>query len=617
MPTASHVANLVLEPLPGQAVQGFEVGPSKPVLVGRSSICDVRLPDDSNTLSRRHAQLGRAGDQWLVTDLSSRHGTFLNGVRLPPEESHTLEHGDVLRVGPWSFLVRTSFDEGRPRTSVATNDDVGEAELRVEKVPDRELSLRAQHRLDLLLECAASIAGATSELALAQAVLEAAVRGTAFPRAALARSVGAGERVEIIGVMDTTLGPEAPSTTAPSFTLSRSLLRAAQVEKGLVRLDSATAAERNMGQSVLSLGIHTAFCAPVLVGGEAAAFLYLDARRAERPIEPDAAGFCQAIGRLAGLALANLKRVELEQRQRLLEADLNAARAAQRLIMPHTAGVFPAVSTAADPPGAQRHFKYAMQSVPGRLVAGDLFDVFPLASGKLGFFIGDVSGKGVGAALLMATAQAHLSALLRQTGDPAASLGALGALLAGRVLPGQFVTILAGVIDPTIDSGALVLVDAGHGHAALCAPSDESGHCLAAPLVTTGGPPVGVDAEIRYRNETVRFVPGSRLVLYSDGLCEQVSPLGEQFGVDRVMEILTNSARPADDVNRLFAALSAFAFPELDSSEQVRELPTVPSSTVIEAGRSRYFQLAGPEPGSRMASIAFADDMTIASIELE
>jgi serine phosphatase RsbU (regulator of sigma subunit) len=94
-------------------------------------------------------------------------------------------------------------------------------------------------------------------------------------------------------------------------------------------------------------------------------------RGQESPVHPEAAGFCQAISRMLGLALANLKRAELERRQQRLDSDLHTAREAQQLIMPPAEGQAGAL-------------RYALRNKPGRTVAGDLFDLVVLPGDRVG-----------------------------------------------------------------------------------------------------------------------------------------------------------------------------------------------------------------------------------------
>src|SRR5262249_19080875 len=159
--------------------------------------------------------------------------------------------------------------------------------------------------------------------------------------------------------------------------------------------------------------------------------LYLDARGTHRDVAPDAAAFCQVIARLCGLALSNLKRVELEQRQRHLEAEVQAAREAQLLILPPEHGVVGSV-------------QYAMRMRPGHFVAGDLFDVLELDEHRVAVSIGDVAGHGVGAAVLMAASQSHLSAALQRHRDPAIAIAEVNRYLTERSTPHRFVSLWVG-----------------------------------------------------------------------------------------------------------------------------------------------------------------------------
>lgn len=584
MTSTSVVRTIRLEPVSGPPVEAVVVSSEKPFVIGRQAGADAILSD--NTVSRRHAVISHRADTWFVGDLQSYHGTFLNGVRLGPDESSPMHPGDMLRLGPWTFRVG-----GPPRGAhlLSTSDDIGSTVHRVQRVPAKDLSLRAEHRLELLINCAASITAAASEQQLAEAVLDALVSGTGFPRAAFIRRLsgdgGSGTgQVEVVAIR----GPET-RTAVPGMSgeddpgsrpvpqrliapvVSRSLIQAA-ADGQVVRLDEAAAPQ--YGQSVVQLGIQAAICAPVMVDSVAAAFLYLDARRSESHsgragaplIESDAPAFCQAVARICALALANLNRHELAARQKQLEDDLNAAREAQRLIMPKSAGKL-------------GPYEYALRSKPGRFVAGDLFDLFPLDGGRVGVFLGDVSGKGIEAAMLMATAQAHLNASLQHTSDVAAAVVEVNQHIAPRVKDGRFITLWAGILDPA--TGVLTYVDAGHGHCMIRRAGQAPQR-----LDSTGGLPIGISAEATYPNDTVTLGPGSRLILYSDGLVEQQSPGGEEFGLSRAITALGETTTPGEDVQALFSALLTFATP----AGQPGAKPVAPEK------------------------VALSDDVTIASI---
>ena len=591
MATTTISRTLRLEPIAGPSADPFTVTADKPYIVGRQSTCEVVLADTA--VSRRHAQIVCKGGSWLLSDLESRHGTYLNGIRLTPADASPLFDGDQVRIGPFTFRVGGPAGAARLLT---THDDVASTLNRVHRIPAHELSLRAQHRLDLLIDCAASITAATTEQQMAEAVLDALVAGTGFSRAFFVRQHGLASggsigQIEVIAARDPFAGTKPgvhtltksrdpamiPGRLADSPTFSRSLIQAAS-EGQLARLDDPAAAPQDYGQSIVQLGIQAAICAPIMLDAMAAAYLYLDARRPDvaaargpqSQVQPDAAGFCQAVARICGLALANLKRLELATRQRRLEADLEAAREAQRLIMPANDGSLGGVG-------------YSVRSRPGRYVAGDLMDIFETRDGKVAMFLGDVAGKGMDAAMLLATAQAHLNASLRRESDPAEALNDLNKHIAAHAQEGRFISLWVGLIDTR--SWRLSFVDAGHGHWMIKHP----GHAPCR-VDTPGGLLVGVDADGRYQTEEIPIEPGSRVIVYSDGLVEQASPQGEPFGNQRVIDALLHTDTPARDVAALIDALLAFASPPVSGQSGIPVRPE---------------------------NVALSDDVTVASIDIK
>lgn len=534
---------LRLEAIAGPPIDQVVVHPDAPVVIGRSSNADRQLAD--KTISRRHCRVLKRGSNWLLTDLNSRHGTFLNGIRLETEQPAPLNDGDLVRIGPWTLRV---IDDADRSTSMPTTNDLATTSHRVQKVPVRELRSVAQQRLDLLIECAAAINAATSEAELGDKALDAVTRGTGFRRAAFIRQVSSSGDVQVIsatGPESAEVGPEDPThreggPPAPKFSFSRSLINAASNGE-IVRMTGDSGV--NYGESIIRLGIHAALCAPIMLGNAVEAYLYLDARDAEESIAHDAAAFCQAVSRMCGLALANLKRIELEKKSGALMDEIRAAREAQIRLMPK--GV--------DTVGA---FEYAMQSKPGRTVAGDLFDVVPLDKGRFALFLGDVIGKGVGAAILMATTQAEIRMALTHSDAADEAIRNTNRSLNKRSAEGEFVSLWLGVLDP--EKETLEFVDAGHG---LWFVVDPDGACR--DIKCEGGLVLGIEPGTVYTRESVPFPRGSRLIVFSDGLLEQRNPDGEQFGRDRATEALRSSKAPRDDVVALARAVRDYA--ETDS----------------------------------------------------
>jgi serine phosphatase RsbU (regulator of sigma subunit) len=314
--------------------------------------------------------------------------------------------------------------------------------------------------------------------------------------------------------------------------------------------------EAPMGASVIELGITAALCAPIMLDESVAAFLYLDMRDAgttQSGAAPDATSFCQAVARLCGLALSSLKRVQMEIRTRKLEYEVNAARAAQLLILPPEQGVVGPL-------------RYAMRVRPGREVAGDLFEAIELDDHRAAICIGDVAGHGVGPGVLMAAALAHLHAALRRDSDPARAVNAVNRFIAHRTKSAKFISMWVGVFDAR--EHALTFVDAGHGYW-MHKPADSD----AMRVTYEGGIPVGIDGNHEYHAEHMQLGQRDRLVLYSDGVIEQRNSEGRQFTHSRVAQFIAHDATPEGDVTAVIKAVEEFAgSTELDDDTTVASI---------------------------------------------
>lgn len=530
---------LRLEAVAGPACEPLKIESGPLAVVGRLPGSDVLLVHPA--VSRRHAIIAHGEMGWTIADADSRHGTTVNGVKLEPMTPAALASGDLVGLGPWLFAVRI----GDQRTSGLTTFEDEPGAL-IESVADVDMGNLARQRLEALMSCAEAIHAAHDEHALGRAVVEAAVIGTGFPLGAVLRPSGAGEEVEVIAAFRRD-GREA---RLDRVSVSRSLIRAAATTRSVARVRGPD--ELPDAVSIAALGIRAAMCAPVLVGESVQAFVYLDSRDDHGPVESDSTEYLAAITRMFSVALSNLHRREFERRQIVLESDLRAARQAQERLMP------PRCGTAANA-------SYTLHWQPGRIVAGDLFDVVSLPSGGAAFFLGDVSGKGMGAAIVMATAQSHLRAMLESGIDAADAVTRLNRSLPSRVGDGRFLSLWVGVLSP--GERTLRFVDAGHGYAALVRPGKEVRR-----VVSDDGLLVGIDPHAEYRAESLELSPGDRLVVFSDGVAEQTSPRGEQLGFDATLDALRGSESSDDDVLRLCSALQLHA-----ESEQYADDVTIAS----------------------------------------
>ncbi|MFG0306510.1 MAG: SpoIIE family protein phosphatase [Phycisphaerales bacterium JB040] len=507
--TPGHAGQaLTLQPLApdasGNTVPPLELRDQATVIAGRSSETDWTIADQA--VSRRHASFTSRAGEWFVTDLRSRHGTRVNGRAIEPGLPVPIAPGDRIEFGVWACRCRAPGERHFPTT---TFDERAPHADTVSPVQPASLDGLAQRRLDALLTVSRELNSARSLDDVATSAVRAVHAATGGPRVVVVQQASDREFAAI-----------ASSTDEPP-TLSRTLVEAAAGGQ-LVELRDNTI--HRQAHSILDLGIRTAICAPIMVGQTPEAFLYLDSRKAESVLPEDAAAFCQSVAQLAGLALERVRAAELSARHAQLESDLSAARRAQQLLMPPRTGTLGPVS-------------YAYESLAGRVVAGDLFDVFSLDQQRTALFLGDVSGKGVGAAVLMAAAQSQLRTRLASGRPLAEAVASVSADIHSRSEANKFVTCLAAIIHH--DDETIELVDAGHGFAARVSPDRR-----AEKIQTGGGFPLGVTDSADYEPSTVPFPRGATLVLFSDGVIEQPDPAGVQFGYDNAIHTLHDRDTP-------------------------------------------------------------------------
>ncbi len=187
-------------------------------------------------------------------------------------------------------------------------------------------------------------------------------------------------------------------------------------------------------------------------------------------------------------------------------------------------------------------FDIAGASFPAVASGGDYFDYIEMPDGHLVAVVGDVSGHGVGPALIMASTRAYLHALLRSDGQTNDILKLINRLLASETAPDNFVTLILTKIDPV--SGTLEYASAGHP---ACYVLDS--HNQIKSSLDSTGPLLGVLPEAEFGRRMLTLETGDHVVLLTDGILEAERPDGEPFGVERTLEVVRdNSHRSASEI---------------------------------------------------------------------
>jgi phosphoserine phosphatase RsbU/P len=542
-PRLSGVLTVVEGPNPGDAFRFDDKCD-----IGRGNDCAARLP--STTVSRRHARIFRRGTTFMLEHLSAINPTMVN--QTPVVGTAQLRHGDMITVGAVKLRFGLEAKGGNrmstsvpPAVSVVADSLAPEIVGAVPSSSDFFDGIEGSGSFD---DVRRLLTGLKSITAVARAIT-----GNFEPNELLGEILS---RVLDVFPETTTaavLLPDDSGELAPRSARRRHKARNAELQVSRTVLQHVvTAREAVLSRdarhdsrfhnqlSVHVSGARSIMAAPLIFRGEVLGVLYLDSEilgafgKHDLELLNGVADQCAM-----ALGAANLH-AELLQRHRF-EQDLNLANEIQKSFLPQATP---------DLPGWQFWASYS----PALQVGGDFYDFVPLVSGKLGIVIGDISGKGVAAALYMARLTRDLRHLAVSGKGAGQVLAELNQIIIDWNRTNVFVTLLFAELEPT--TGRLTVANAGHLPGVLR-------HAQQRKYTMVGqeaGLPLGIMPDITYETEEHVFRGGDTLVLFTDGVTESTSEGGEMFGAERVVEALSRGpSKPAFLGQRLVSAVSEHA----------------------------------------------------------
>ena len=509
-----------------EIIDGPDVGQrhelnNAPVVMGRHPDCDLVL--DVGAVSRKHAKLESEGNRYFISDLKSRNGTLVN--ELPVSGRVPLNDGDQLQICDVTLLFRDESQAGE-NGEQRHHDSSHGAFL----ADDETSGTQIMGTIDI-----SSASGTVQIAASAEAKLKAIVEITRHLGKRLALDDVLPEVLEGLFkifvqadrgfiVMKNEQGNLIPKWTKlrredsdDELRISRTIVHKVIDEKeAVLSADASSDSRFEMSQSIADFRIRSMMCAPLIDSeGNAYGVLQIDTLDQRKRFQKEDLDVLASIAAQAGVAIDNARLHEQALRQREVDRDLELARRVQRGLVPERA---PAITDY-----EFYHFYEAANQV-----GGDYFDYVPLSSGRFAIVVADVVGHGVAAALLMARLSSQVRFCLAGGAEPSAALGQVNNVFGEIGIEGRFVTFWLGVLDPA--NHTLTVANAGHmptmirhANGAVEEVGDEK-----------TGLPIGVLDDVEYDQLTIELPPGSKVVMYTDGINEAADPSDELFSIERI-----------------------------------------------------------------------------------
>jgi len=508
-----------------------------PFMIGRQPDNNLVLRD--NRASRTHARIIAENGQYVLEDLDSRHGTWVNGERVA---RHVLRNSDRIDLGvPESYQLTFTLEAGEINRILdrisSTSHSAG--------MGDNNLA-----KLRSLVEVARALQNSLSTQEVLTAVVDAALAVTGCERGFLL--LRKGESLEVSVARDLEGQPlDAGDLRVPTNVIQRALNSRRELLSMSFNPGSAETME-GIDRSVAALELRSAVCVPLILvqsgsmeetriasyAQQTVGLLYLDSRLSPADLSAGNREVLQTLAIEASTILQNARLMEDQRVKLQMESELKVAREIQRGLAP--------VSLP-----SEGWFRASGSSWASNEVGGDYFDVRQVSADVWAAVVADVSGKGVSSALLASLLQ---GAFLMASGDFAEiepTMSHLNRFLLERARGEKYATVFYCMVN---SSGLLSYANAGH-----CAPFLVNSDGRLRKLHTSGMP-VGMLEEAQFQVVQMQLESGDKLVIYSDGLTEAENAAGEFFDTDRLRNCLRDNASvgAAELHKALLSTLDAF-----------------------------------------------------------
>lgn len=538
---------------PDRAPDRFPLGRLR-ITLGRSARNDLCIPDPF--ASRVHAEVRREGEEYYLQDLGSANGTLYNGGAV--EGTVPLTSGGRIQIGETEIV----FDDGTyhssmgatmitdnsstslPEATIAlasgdrTTSGLLEAIEGARKKPETSVVERVAREGDLLALISkvgvTLLSSSTLEQTLEQ-IVSLVFEAVPADRCLLMMRDEANQelRVAVARLRDR-------AGEVGEIRVSRNVMDEVVIKGKSVLTSDAQHDPRFASGTVVLQGVRSVLAVPLGVSENVFGIIYADSPIAEGRFTEDHLKVLTTLASVAAIRVENARLVEARFQQERLERELQLAMEIQQRFQPTAPPVVPG-------------YEFQGISFPCYEIGGDYYDFIQREDGRLVIALGDVSGKGTAAALLMSSLHAAIHAQTGSHDTLVETISAVNRYLADNIPSNRFVTLFYAELDP--ESGAVSFLNAGHNPPLIVHAAGT------VEQLASGGLPLGIKADADYREGRTTLQMGDVLVIYSDGVTEAASPTGEEFGPTRLYEVVSRNvdASAAGIRDRIESALTKFS----------------------------------------------------------
>lgn len=473
--------------------------------IGRSVRNDICIADPF--ASRFHAEIRREGDIFWLRDLGSANGTFRNGEQI--SQSVKLAPYDEIQLGETKIIFQN--DSPKQTSTLITEETLNPSSTVFLDRKQKQDKANRDELLALINKVGTALLGSTS------------LEETLDLIVSLVFEILPAERCAILflnrnsGNLNVAVAKwRNQNIPVNEIKISRKILEEV-VQKGNSILTSNVQADPILSsQTVMLSGIGSILAVPLSSENEIFGMIYTDSPTKEAVFKQEHLSILTTLASVASIRIEKARLMEEKLERERLEHELKLAAEIQQGLQP---AVFPCLE----------NYEFDGISLSCYEVGGDYYD-FIQNGQKVILALGDVSGKGTSAALMMASLHAAIHTQIALNLDLEKTVYAVNQYLVKNTPQNRFVTLFIGELD--CENGTLKFINAGHEPALVVRKNGE------VEKLTSNSLPLGLFETLEFSAQQTQLLSGDVLVVFSDGVSEATAPNGEEFGIERLTEVI-------------------------------------------------------------------------------